>query len=131
MERRSQRDGSRQSTTVPGSDMPLKHCWDCPTPIVALLAQYAIVGLLLVAGAWMHRSTRYAVQGLGAITIVLLSFWIVAFTIAAPRWGILWSQRPVVVFTSGPSLAVMLGLDLLIACAVAYVSLRRLRRRPD
>ena len=109
-------------------DMSLTNCWDCPTPIGVLLATYAVAGFLLVAGAWMHRSTRYGVQGLGAVIVVLLAFWIVMFTIVAARWGIVWSNSPLVVLTYRESLAVMLGLDLVVASAAAYVSWRRRHR---
>ncbi|HEX9984301.1 MAG TPA: hypothetical protein VGF69_13620 [Thermoanaerobaculia bacterium] len=100
--------------------MMVTNCWDCPTPLLVLLAEYAFFGLILVGGAWMRRSKRQLVRWLGVLTVVLVGLVLTASSCVAPGWGILVSESPLVVLPPRESLAIMLGLDLVLALAVAY-----------
>jgi uncharacterized membrane protein len=109
-------------------DMSFKNCWDCPIPLGMLLLNYLILAVLLAGGAWMHRSTRYAVQGLGAVTVVLMSMWTAVFTSVVPNWGIRWSESPLTFLSERQTLAALLGLDLLLVMLMGSVYWMRSRR---
>jgi hypothetical protein len=78
-------------------DMSATNCWDCPLTVPALTTLVIVLALLGWAAVWLMGKNLALWQALGAITLVITTFFVLTLPVYVPRWGVwrLGSERDV------------------------------------
>ena|SRR5687768_17175010 len=110
-------------------DMSLTNCWDCPLTVVALLSQLIFVTATGFVAIWLLHRRIAILQAMGAITLILASFFVLTLPVYVPRWGVwrIGSEGDVY-----PEVLVRSSLVVFVAGFLigAFILLRRSRQSP-
>lgn len=107
-------------------DFPIRDCWDCPVPLLSVVALYCAVIACVLRGTRLLASVRSAGSGrrwLGRLFLVAsLLVWFLGL-IYLPQWGIVvWENETGFAVLMGGTAYLLLGiLSLLLAVAAVLV----------
>jgi len=104
------------------------NCWDCPAPLVVILAYYTVFAAALILAGRLHRSQRESYRTSGWIIATLTFLFAAAITHVVPNWGISKSwDRLVPWFSQRETRVILLALD---AALIVILLVARGRRVP-
>ena len=69
-------------------DMSYSNCWDCPTTVLSLALEVAVLIAVAIVATWLLRRKIALLQAFGAISLILTSFFVLTLPVYVPRWGV-------------------------------------------